>query len=82
MTQVNLDLDAEFAEALYRSPDTVVVWAPSRFKENLYTPCHRIFAVIQECYEPAGGLVFTRFGEESQRLRCRLPTSNRGCLPG
>ena len=53
MTQIDLDLDAEFAEALAGSLDSVVVWTPSRFNENLRTPLRRVEAVIHQYYEPA-----------------------------
>ena len=78
MTQVNLDLDAEFAEALSHSPDSVVVWAPSRFAENRTTPLHRIYALIQEHYEPAArfGIYEIRRRKAGEREQTgRSPTS-------
>lgn len=53
MTQVNLNLDSEFAEALSRSPNSVVVWAPSRFSDNTALPLPHLAAAIQQYYQRA-----------------------------
>jgi hypothetical protein len=53
MTQVNLDLDSEFADALIHCPDSVVVWSPRRFHENATIPLNQVAAAIQQYYEPA-----------------------------
>ena len=53
MTLVRLDLDAEFADALVRSPNSVVVWNPDRAGEIPLLPVPRIIAVIHEYYAPA-----------------------------
>jgi hypothetical protein len=57
MTQVDLDLDSDFAHALIHCPDSVVVWSPRRFHENATIPLNQVAAAIQQYYEPAA-----RFG--------------------
>ena len=56
-TQVVFSLDSEFADALIHCPDSVVVWAPTRFHENVNIPLDRVAEAIHQYYEPAA-----RFG--------------------
>jgi hypothetical protein len=58
MTQVHLDLDSEFADALIRSRNSIVVWKPARIDEEGAVPLHRVASVIREYFEPE-----TRFGD-------------------
>jgi hypothetical protein len=53
MLVVNMDVDAEFAEALERTEDSVVVWKPHRSGNEPSMRYERVHAVIRKYYEPA-----------------------------
>jgi hypothetical protein len=57
MTQVDIDLDPEFAESLQNATDSVVVWDPKQCLTDGGLRIKGIIAVIQRHYEPAA-----RFG--------------------
>jgi hypothetical protein len=57
MWLVDLDLDAPFAEALERTPDSVVVWVPGEIDEQPRLRLERVTEVIVRHYRPA-----VRFG--------------------
>ena len=53
MTQVDLDLDSEFAQSLIDSPDSVVVWYPRVLLPDPRLELTQVRAVIPRYYEPA-----------------------------
>ena len=67
MTQVNVDLDAEFARSLLNSIDSVVVWDPSQTDAEPRLALKGLMAVIRQNYEPAA-----RFGRHEVWRRRRL----------
>ena len=67
MTQVNVDLDAEFARSLLNSIDSVVVWDPSQTGAEPRLALKGLMAVIRQNYEPAA-----RFGRHEVWRRRRL----------
>ncbi len=50
MWLVNLDLEPEFLGQLERSPDSVVVWAPSDWSKHSRLRLNRLTAFIQAHY--------------------------------
>jgi hypothetical protein len=58
MTLVNVDVDPEFADALERAEDSVVVWLPHKIAGERRMRYEKVHAVIRKYYEPAA-----RFGK-------------------
>jgi len=52
MWLIDIDLDAPFALALERTPDSVVVWSPAEINANPRLKLERVTAVIRRRYRP------------------------------
>ena len=52
MWLIDVDLDAEFAEALEQTPDSIVVWSPAEVDEQSRLKLERLTDVIRRCYRP------------------------------
>jgi hypothetical protein len=72
MWLVNVDLDAPFAEALERTPDSVVVWSPKEIHTQPRLELERVTEVIRRHYRPAaqfGSIEVWRRDDSPQRGR-------------
>ena len=77
MWLIDLDLDIPFAEALERTPDSVVVWSPAEIDTQPRLKLERVTSVIRRYYRPEA-----RFGPIEVWRRSPDDGNGRTPIPG
>ena len=77
MWLIDLDLDIPFAEALERTPDSVVVWSPAEIDTQPRLRLERVTSVIRRYYRPEA-----RFGPIEVWRRSTDDGNGRTPIPG
>jgi hypothetical protein len=78
MWVIDMDLDAQFAESLVRTPNSIAVWSPDETKVDPRLSLPRLRAVIRQFYRPEARFgsieVWRRLGGGEEFARSEYPT--------